>query len=260
MLSCLLISFSAACTQMVPAPSGPLAFNSTTVGPPGSLAPAELYRPSGPGPFPAVILLHGCDGIGAHYRSWARRLADWGYVALQVDSFGPRNLKSVCNRGRQVPPELRAQDALAAADYLRTLPDVQPNLIGVIGFSHGGWTVLKSVLAEDAGIKVNRPFAAAVAFYPGCEIPRSSLLTDTLILIGDADDWTPVKLCERWRNAVTMDNHTVEMIVYHGAVHGFDAERPVHAFAGHMVGRDPAAAADAIMQTQAFFEHHLKGQ
>jgi dienelactone hydrolase len=205
-------------------------------------------------------LLHGCDGIGPHYRSWARQLASWGYVVLQVDSFGPRNFKTVCNRGREVPPELRARDALTAADYLRTRPDVQADRIGVMGFSHGGWTVLKSVLADDAGVKVQRPFAAAVAFYPGCEMPRSELVTDTLILIGDADDWTPARQCERWRNAVEKSSHTVDMVVYPGAVHGFDAARPVHAFAGHMVGRDPAAAEDAVSRTQAFFAQRLKAQ
>jgi dienelactone hydrolase len=201
--------------------------------------------------------MHGCDGISAHYRIWARRLASWGYMAMLVDSFGPRNVKTVCNRGRAVPPELRAQDALAAADYLRTLPDVRANRIGIIGFSHGGWTVLKVVLASDAGVELTRPFAAAVAFYPGCEKPRSDLVTSTLILIGDADDWTPAAKCERWRDTVAKDDHTVQLIVYHGATHGFDSERPLHVYAGHMVGRDPTAADDAIARTRAFLQRYL---
>ncbi|EHP41880.1 dienelactone hydrolase [Cupriavidus basilensis OR16] len=238
-------------------PSSRLAFDPATVGAPGSHAPAELYRPEGAGPFPAIVLLHGCDGVGPHYRTWARRLTTWGYVVMLVDSFGPRNIKMVCNRGRDVPPELRAQDALAAADYLRALPEVRASRIGVIGFSHGGWTVLKSVLSSDAGVEVAHPFTAAVAFYPGCETPRSSLLTDTLILIGDADDWTPVARCERWRDTVTRHDHTVDLIVYHGAMHGFDSERPPHAYAGHMVGQDSAAAREAIARTRAFFQDRL---
>lgn len=257
LLSCLLAALCAACAQTMPQPSGPLAFNAATVGSPGSRATAELYRPEGAGPFPAVVALHGCDGVSPHYRTWARRLASWGYVVLLVDSFGPRNLRTVCNHGRDVPPELRAQDALAAAAYLRARPDVVGSRIGVIGFSHGGWTVLKSVLASDAGVEVTHPFAAAVAFYPGCEMPRSVLLTDTLILIGDADDWTPAARCERWRDIVMKHGHTVEMIVYRGAVHGFDMSRPPHAFAGHIVGQDPAAAEDAIARTQTFFRQRL---
>jgi len=32
-----------------------------------SHAIAELYRPEGTGPFPAIVVLHGGDGINAHY-------------------------------------------------------------------------------------------------------------------------------------------------------------------------------------------------
>ncbi len=88
-------------------------------------------------------------------------------------------------------------------------------------------------------------------------MPRSVLRTDILILIGDADDWTPAARCERWRDIVMKHGHTVEIIVYHGAVHGFDTSRPPRAFAGHIVGQDPAAAEDAIARTQAFFRQRL---
>jgi poly(3-hydroxybutyrate) depolymerase len=117
----------------------PLSIGPATIGGPGSNAPVELYRPAGPGPFPAMVILHGCDGIGRHYREWARRLSDWGYLTLLVDSFRPRGMRSVCNRGRDVPPEAQAADGKAAAAFLAAQPDVQGGRIGVIGFSHGGW-------------------------------------------------------------------------------------------------------------------------
>src|SRR5258708_319025 len=56
-----------------------------------------------------------------------------------------------------------------------------------------------------------RPFAAAVAFYPGCDPPDSALVTDTLILIGDAGDWTPDGRCARWRDTVHSTGHEVRM-------------------------------------------------
>jgi dienelactone hydrolase len=52
----------------------------------------KLTKPQGDGPFPAVVLMHGCTGIGKHQEDWAARFASWGYVALQVDSLGPRGL------------------------------------------------------------------------------------------------------------------------------------------------------------------------
>jgi len=54
---------------------------------------AELGRSSnGGGPFPAVVVLHGCIGITGHFTGIADRRSSWGYVALAVDSLGPRGL------------------------------------------------------------------------------------------------------------------------------------------------------------------------
>ena len=234
----------------------PLVFNAETVGAPQSNASGELFAPSGAGPFPAVVVLHGCNGVTPHYRNWARHLAGWGYVALLVDSFRPRNVTTVCNHGMMVPPQLQAEDAFNAADYLRSRADVRAERIAVIGFSHGGWAVLKAVLA---GLRpaLTRPFVAAIAFYPGCDPPGSALETDTLILIGEADEWTPVERCIRWRDLVQPNGHIVQLKSYPGALHGFDTALMPHAFAGHLVGRDPAAAADAVVETRAFLGAHL---
>jgi hypothetical protein len=53
---------------------------------PGETIPVELVRPEGPGPFPAVVLLHSCAGLGRgarHAGDWIRRLVAMGYaVAL----------------------------------------------------------------------------------------------------------------------------------------------------------------------------------
>lgn len=240
-----------------PAWAAPLTFDASTVGGPLSNRPGELYLPVGNGPFPGMVVLHGCDGIGRHYRQWARRLAAWGYATILVDSFRPRGVRNVCNHGMVVPPEEQAADAFAAAAYLRTLPMLRGDRIGVIGFSHGGWAVLKAVLADFASSLHGTPFAAAVAFYPGCSAPVSPLVTDTLILIGSDDDWTPPRRCERWRNAMPPDGHALQMIVYPGAVHGFEGPRSRGVYFGHQVGRDDAAAEAAIATTQQFLQQRL---
>ncbi len=234
-----------------------LAFDAATVGGPRSNGPAELFMPAGTGPFPAMVVLHGCDGVGPHYRDWARQLRAWGYAAMLVDSFRPRGVSNVCNQGMNVPPLLQAQDAFAASDYLRGLPNIRRDRIGVIGFSHGGWAVLKAVLAQTVAADHATAFQVAVAFYPGCDPSHSTLATDTLILIGDADDWTPVQRCERWRDQVSTFEHALEVKIYPGALHGFDSSAPPHIYAGHYVGRDPQAAADALLVTKAFLAQRL---
>jgi dienelactone hydrolase len=53
--------------------------------------PGELEKPVGEGPFPAIVMLHGCAGPWPlRDEMWSRRMVDWGYVVLRVDSFGPR--------------------------------------------------------------------------------------------------------------------------------------------------------------------------
>lgn len=240
-----------------PAAAQSLAFDDSSVGAPDSGARGELYLPAGTNPTAAVVVLHGCDGVGPHYRYWARQLADWGYAALLVASLSPRGFQEVCNRGQLVPPEAQARDAFDAAAYLRKRLGAPGAPIGVIGFSHGGWAVLKAVLAGVVRRADEPPFAAAVAFYPGCDPPGSPLETDTLILIGDADDWTPAARCARWRDMVQPNGHVLQMKVYPGAVHAFDGFAPLHVFGGHHVGRDPAAAADAVAETRAFLAGRL---
>jgi dienelactone hydrolase len=176
---------------------------------------------------------------------------------MLVDSFRPRGVSNVCNQGMNVPPLLQAQDAFAASDYLRGLPNIRRDRIGVIGFSHGGWAVLKAVLAQTVAADHATAFQVAVAFYPGCDPSHSTLATDTLILIGDADDWTPVQRCERWRDQVSTFEHALEVKIYPGALHGFDSSAPPHIYAGHYVGRDPQAAADALLVTKAFLAQRL---
>jgi dienelactone hydrolase len=233
------------------------AFDASTVGGPGSGRQGELFRPAGAAPSGVVIVLHGCDGVGAHYRIWAARLAQWGYAALLVDSFTGRGFKEVCNRGRLVPGEAQARDAFDAAAYLRTLPDLAGRRFGVIGYSHGGWAVMKAVLAGVARRPDEPAFAAAVAYYPGCDPPGSPLETDTLVLIGDADDWSPPGRCERWRDQVDTAGHVLELRLYPGALHGFDSAAPPHYFVGHHVGREPVAAEDAENAARAFFAARL---
>lgn len=55
-----------------------------------------IYRPAGQGPFPALVLLHGCSGVEEQQDLWAKILVEWGYTALIVDSLGPRGIEEIC--------------------------------------------------------------------------------------------------------------------------------------------------------------------
>jgi hypothetical protein len=86
--------------------------------PPEKPLTAILTLPRGNGPFPAIVVLHGCDGVQEQEQAWAWRLNDWGYAALIVDSFAPRGIIACGSQG-ETPPLAnsrdRAGDALSAA-------------------------------------------------------------------------------------------------------------------------------------------------
>ena len=157
----------------------------------------KLTKPQGDGPFPAIVCLHGCGGISRRDNHWVERLSNWGYVALQVDSFGPRGRSNICTDGRLIAPATRAQDAHDAKALLTGLPFVNKDKIGVMGWSHGGWTTIHAISPQIAARNKGNPFRAAIAFYPYCDLPLSKLDGPLLILIGDYDDWTPAQMCSQ---------------------------------------------------------------
>jgi dienelactone hydrolase len=62
-----------------------------------------LAKPEGPGPFPAVILLHSAGGLsGAVGHEWPDYLTKLGYVTLSVDTFGSRGFGYCGSRAAHV--------------------------------------------------------------------------------------------------------------------------------------------------------------
>jgi len=124
---------------------------------------------------------------------WAERLVSWGYVTLQVDSFNPRNISSVCTLGGRESDDMlarRVTDAYDAQHFLNTLPFVNYKRIAVMGWSNGGATTLNVLYPKRVD-----PFHAAVAMYPSCRKSLADLTAPLLILIGAKDDWTPAERC-----------------------------------------------------------------
>ena len=159
-----------------------------------------MYRPSGAGPFPGIVLAHTCNGIGPHTDIWGKLLASWGYVVVAPDSFGPRGEKSVCGRGNVIPGNSRVADVAGAIDFLNAQPFVRKGEIGLIGHSHGGWTAVRA--AQRGYGLASRGLKAAVAYYPACQqqFDRDVALP-LLILIGDKDDWTLADDCRKLQAA-----------------------------------------------------------
>lgn len=223
------------------------------------LLTGRLTKPTGTGQFPAVVLLHGCGGVQPKRdHRWAERLVSWGYVTLQVDSFNPRGISSVCTLGGKESAEMlarRVTDAYDAQHYLAGLPFVNNKLIAVMGWSNGGATTLNVLYP-----KRDDPFHAAVAMYPSCRKSLANLNAPVLILIGAKDDWTPAESCVAMMPS-GKSNYEVALQVYPDAYHAYDSigkSREVMGSRGsHHLEHNPSAEQDSIIKVRDFLEKYL---
>lgn len=217
-----------------------------------------IKKPAGDGPFPAVVVLHGCKGINkARDLDWVQRLVNWGYVTIQVDSLGPRCLTSVCGGSEFLDKYDRAQDAHDAKAFLAELSFVDQDRIAVLGWSNGGGTILVATDANESNIYNDNPFSAAIAFYPYCSSSRPLERSNAplLILIGEKDDWCPAIKCSNQLPAEPSE-YDLALKIYPGAYHDFDWEGIDTYTLGHRLLYDPEATADAINRVRSFLDTH----
>lgn len=248
-------------------------------------------KPGGAGPFPAVIFLHGCSGVGpggdisSTYSAWALHLAQSGFATLLVDSMGPRGFGSTCgpNPNRRTLYRERPGDAYAALAFLQSRADILPDRIGLMGWSQGGGITLLTVSGESIGRSRPPPaedFKAAIALYPSAcserlqsrpyttvDPGRWSTIAPLLVLHGARDNWVPPAPCQRFIEAAAKRGESVRIIVYPGAAHSFDAPNlrlkrrsgpRLRDGSLPLIGTNDAARTDAMRRVAEFFRTHLK--
>ncbi|HZM91281.1 MAG TPA: prolyl oligopeptidase family serine peptidase [Blastocatellia bacterium] len=125
-----------------------------------------VWRPSGDGPFPAVLWNHGSEKSPGSVDSVAPYFVSKGYVFFvphrrgQGRSPGPYimdelNALSRDERSRRLVElhEIQLQDQLAGLQYLQNQTFVDRNRIAVMGFSFGG---IQTMLAVERGPGLSR--------------------------------------------------------------------------------------------------------
>ena len=122
-------------------PSGDLQLRGKVV-----LPDASTY---GPGPYPAVVIVHGSESYSAvdyYYEPYL--YAANGFAALAFDKRGTGE-----SQGKYLQNfHVLSDDVLAAVRWLRTQPGVDGNRIHLAGFSQGGWIAPLAAL-KDGNIR-----------------------------------------------------------------------------------------------------------
>lgn len=190
---------------------------------------SQLYRPAGDGRFAAIAIFHGCGGPGQNTARMAGLLKDWGYVALVVDSFSTRGLKDVCGRNwpSQADADKRARDIDAALAWLGKQTFVDANRLAFMGYSYGGGVAMLHALSPRLDNQTP-PARAAILVYPDCGLAdalgaKLAVRQPTLFAMGALDDWTPVSQCKAIIEKVVQGRDLIELRIYEGAHHSFDA-------------------------------------
>jgi len=221
---------------------------------------AQLYKPDGNGPFPAVIALHGCGGLSSQgeavaprYRDWTEQLLKAGYAVLWPDSFGSREVGPQCREKERkvLARRERVADVTASHKWLVAQSWVARGRISLIGWAHGASAVLWVVRPQLATRGKEPDYRSAIAFYPECRISARtgwSARVPTLLLIGANDDVAAPSLCKQMVEGARGRSALARIVVYPGAPHDFDRTNlPLRALDGH----DPAAPEHGHIGTDA---------
>ena len=204
----------------------------------GSVMEAFLYKPSGKGPFPAVIVLHHSRGLTDDIKDFSDELAGEDYVTLAVyyTTGGGWFSNKVGD----------------AYDYLQKLPEVDAHRLAIVGFSKGARLGM-GVPIDWKSERPPRPLRAFVSYYVGnsIDVMPTPDLPPILFLHGDRDPEVSAKEVVAFCDEQKQLGNVCEAKILRGASHAFTRKT----FYGPY---DHQATVDAFKHTVAFLTKHLR--
>jgi len=215
---------------------------------------AFLFAPDGPGPYPAVLVLHTSGGLQGADTDYAQRLTQQGYVTLVpafLEAYGITGRSRFTTFTSDAEPIYA--DLVAALDMLARHDKVKGSKLGAVGFSNGGY--FAAWLAATGKVQAAIGYYGA---YSGAGTDKSlgrfrdvfgAASSPVLLLHGAADGTVPVQVAQHLEQIIAAAQAPVQLQIYPGVDHRFDRV-PVPAA--------QAAAADAWQRSLAFLQQHLK--
>ena len=188
------------------------------------------YELKGEETVPLVIAVAGSNGWAEHHHEYLEKYRKNGIATFELCSFQSRGISSTVGDQTTVTTAMMVLDAYSAFEVLVKNPMINPNKIGITGWSLGGGVSLFSAWQPlKNSINPNLKFAAHLPLYPPCIVMPTILdfgESPIHILIGELDNWTPAKACEELVNELG-GNSNIELTIYPNSHHSFDRDHAV---------------------------------
>lgn len=235
-----------------------------------------IYKPTGDGPFPALVITHSCGGLRPEIREWTTEALARGYVVFVMDAFNQRGIRQICFGPTPVTLPRGTKDAFQALQHLERFPFVDRERIGLLGFSWGGMVgLLAGSKAYEELFSPERRFSAIVSLYPICHLGAAGnrraidvLRPDhegrALVLMGEQDREAPPSECLPRLQALKDKGVPIEWHLYPEATHCWDCSSmdnfsKMDALGNQIVYRyDSTITADSVRRTFDFLAARMK--
>lgn len=211
--------------------------------PDGRTILASVSRPTGDGPFPALVILHGQSGFSDTYVGLGQEFASRGFVTV-VGCWFAGNYDG--SAGHEDPPAVTLADGLACPDgpplqpitstapiadvaailtATRSLSGVDATRVGLMGNSRGAIVGLLSAAVPSARADAVVAIGGAP---PGGPLLATQITSPVLLIQGAADSVVPVANAQSLETALRFLGRTVESHYYPNHGHGILFDTPQH--------------------------------
>ncbi len=216
----------------------------------GAKLRAAILRPSGDGPFPIVLLLHGASGLSDDYLAWGPELSRAGFLVVAgcFARGGSVQGENPCPDAPLLVQTFAVRNVAATIEAAARLPGVQRDRVGLVGWSWGG---AAAIVVASSGVGVQAvvsisggPYGTRVSNNdPSALANVDRLNASVLILHSTTDDQVPVSSPRAFEARAREYGKSVEAHYFEGG--------------GHVFWLDQRFKAEVISLTVAFLQRHV---
>ena len=176
------------------------------------------------GKRPGVLVVPEWWGLNDYARKRARMLAELGYTALAVDMYGDGKVTTMPDDAGKLSSEamknfeVAKARFMAAVDFLRQQPAVDPNRIAAIGYCFGGGVVL-NMARQGVDLRGVASFHGGLTAVKPAQF--GSVKAKILVLNGGADKFITPEQIEAFKQEMKSAGADFRFISYPGATHSF---------------------------------------